>query len=156
MAPSTTWSIRDARPADAPAVAEYNRLLALETEERALDMRLLEPGVRRLFADRALGRYFVAEAAGRVIGQVMVTYEWSDWRNGLLWWLQSVYVATDWRRHGVFRGLYQHVESLARSEPEVCGIRLYMEEHNTRARHTYEALGFTNPGYLVLEKLLRE
>jgi GNAT superfamily N-acetyltransferase len=155
MATVTDWSIRDGQPADWPVIAEFNRLLAFETEEKSLDVALLEAGVRRLLGDPTLGRYFLAEASGGVIGQVMITYEWSDWRNGMLWWLQSVYVADGSRRRGVFRGLYQHVESLARRQSEVRGIRLYMEERNVRARRTYEALGFTSPGYLVLEKLLR-
>ena len=149
------WNIREARPGDWPAIAELNRLLALETEGKTLDMRLVEPGVRRLISEPALGRYFLAEATDRVIGQLAITFEWSDWRNGMLWWLQSVYVAAAWRGRGVFRSLYQYVENLGRRDADVCGIRLYVDERNTAAHGVYEALGFERAGYLVLEKSLR-
>lgn len=149
------WNIREARPADWPAIAEFNRLLALETEAKSLDMHLVEPGVRRLIGEPALGRYFLAEVDDRVIGQLAITFEWSDWRNGMLWWLQSVYVASAWRGRGVFRSLYQYVENLGRRDADVCGIRLYVDEHNAPAHGVYEALGFERAGYLVLEKSLR-
>lgn len=155
IAGTLDWNIREARPADWPAVAEFNRLLALETEAKALDIQFVEPGVRRLIGNPSLGRYFLAEASDRVIGQLAITFEWSDWRNGMLWWLQSVYVASGWRGRGVFRSLYQYVENLGRRDPDVCGIRLYVDERNTPAHGVYEALGFTRTGYLVLEKSLR-
>ncbi len=96
----------------------------------------------------------MAEAAGETIGQIMVTYEWSDWRNGTIWWIQSVYVHPDWRRKGVFSALYRHVESLVAVEPSVIGLRLYVEQNNKKAQQTYEALGMTRPGYLVMESLV--
>jgi ribosomal protein S18 acetylase RimI-like enzyme len=91
-----------------------------------------------------------------VIGQIMVTYEWSDWRNGTMWWIQSVYVHPDHRRQGVFSALYHHVESLARARDNVCGLRLYVEEQNERAQATYLALGMNKPGYLVMQTVFRD
>ena len=148
------WIIRDARPADWPVIVEFNRLLALGTEETALDVKRLTAGVQRLLADPGLGRYFVAEIDGRVIAQTMITFEWSDWRNGMFWWLQSVYVEGAYRGRGIFRGLYQHVEQLARAEGNVCGIRLYVDERNTAAHGVYENLGLLPAGYFMLQKLL--
>jgi len=145
--------VRDARPSDAATLAAYNSAMAEETEDRSLDPDIIGPGVANLLDDAGRGRYWVAQSGGRIVGQLMVTYEWSDWRNGSLWWIQSVYVHPDWRRKGVFSALYRHVESLARAEPDVVGLRLYVEEKNTRAQRTYEALGMVNPGYRVMETL---
>lgn len=146
--------IRDARPDDWTVITEFNRRMALETERKALDAALVGAGVRRVLADPALGRYYVAEHDGRIIGQLMITFEWSDWRNGMFWWLQSVYVDEAWRGRGVFRRLCTHVERLARMEDSVRGIRLYMANTNTRARRAYDALGIHATGYVVLEKQL--
>lgn len=149
-----TWIIRDARPDDWSVIAGFNRRMALETEGKRLAPDVVAAGVQRVLADPGLGRYFVAEQDGEIIGQLMITLEWSDWRNATFWWLQSVYVAEPWRSKGVFRSLYQHVEALARATRTVCGIRLYMEEHNARAHRAYEALGIRRGGYLLLEKEL--
>lgn len=146
--------IRDAVPADGPTIAAFNSKMAEETEGRALDPDIIGPGVAALLADASKGRYWVAEIDGEIVGQLMVTYEWSDWRNGTLWWIQSVYVQPDFRREGVFRALYSHVESLAVAEPDVRGLRLYVEHNNKRAQQTYQALGMVNPSYLVMESML--
>ena len=106
----------------------------------------------QLLEDSTKGRYWVAESAGKVVGQIMVTYEWSDWRNGTLWWIQSVYVHPDYRRMGVFSTLYRYVESVAH-ENHVRGLRLYVECNNRRAQKTYEALGMVNPNYQVMETI---
>ena len=148
-----TCSIREARDSDAAILAEYNAAMADETEGKALDPDIVGPGVSALLADRSMGRYWVAEADGRVIGQLMVTYEWSDWRNGTIWWIQSVYVHPDWRRKGVFSALYHHVESLAAAAPGVIGLRLYVDSDNTRAQQTYAALGMVKSDYRVMETL---
>ena len=148
-------AVRDARPADAPTIVEFNAALALESEGKQLDRALLEPGVRALLADRAKGRYFIAERDGAVVGQTMITYEWSDWRNGTFWWIQSVFVPAAQRRSGVFRALHAHILALARSDPSVCGIRLYVEDHNAHAQRTYLALGMVGGGYAVLEQDFR-
>ena len=146
-------TVRDARPEDAAVLVAYNSAMAEETEGKSLDPARIGPGVANLLADSRRGRYWVAESDGAVVGQIMVTYEWSDWRNGNRWWIQSVYVHPDWRRKGVFSALYQHVESLASADPDVIGLRLYVEENNTRAQRTYEALGMVKPRYLVMEAL---
>ena len=148
-----TFTIRAATPDDAPVIAAYNSAMAIETEGKELDPELIEPGVANLFRDAGRGSYWVAEADGKIIGQLMITYEWSDWRNGNVWWIQSVYVHPEWRRHGVFRALYHHVQSLAASTPGVIGLRLYVEENNLRAQQTYEALGMKRPNYLVMEAM---
>ena len=146
-------SIRDATPSDAEIIAEFNANLALESEGMRLDPGLVGPGVDALLGDRSRGRYWVAESDGRIVGQIMVTYEWSDWRNGMIWWIQSVYVHGDYRRSGVFSALYRHVETLAKQDPQVCGIRLYMEHENARAQRTYESLGMNMTDYRVMQSM---
>ncbi len=143
--------VREALPDDAKTIADFNSQMARETEGRPLDPALIDPGVAAILADSNRGRYWVAEVDGKVVGQIMVTYEWSDWRNGQLWWIQSVYVHEDYRRKGVFSALYRHVESLARQDPEICGLRLYVEKGNKRAQETYLKLGMVLPGYQVME-----
>jgi GNAT superfamily N-acetyltransferase len=146
------WTVRPAVPADAPLVVEFNRLLAEESEGKALDPALLAPGVAAALADPHKGRYFVAEGEGTVAGQTMITYEWSDWRNGWFWWIQSVYVRPEHRRRGVFRTLFDHIEGLARRDPEVIGLRLFVENNNRAAQATYARMGMKPAGYFVLEK----
>jgi predicted ABC-type ATPase/ribosomal protein S18 acetylase RimI-like enzyme len=145
-------NIRHAGPGDAPVIVDFNRWLAEESEGKTLDAETLEPGVAAVLADRRKGLYFLAEADGRPVGQVGVTFEWSDWRNGWFWWIQSVYVRKEARRQGVFRALYGHVEEMARRDPEVIGLRLYVEQGNEAAQKTYLGLGLARTGYFVLEK----
>ena len=151
----TDFRIRDGRPADAAIIAAYNSAMAEETEGRALDPGVIGPGVEALLQDESKGRYWVAESAGKVIGQLMVTYEWSDWRNGMIWWIQSVYVAPEWRRKGVFSALFHHVKSLVEVTPQVIGLRLYVEDNNAHAQDTYAALGMAKPKYIVMETMLK-
>jgi GNAT superfamily N-acetyltransferase len=146
-----TLTVREARSTDAAVIADFNAALALETEHKTLDRTRLEPGVRALLSDPWKGRYFVAELDGRVVGQTMVTYEWSDWRDGMFWWIQSVFVEPAHRKHGVFRAIYKHIEAAARNDATACGLRLYVEDNNLRAKQTYHALGMTRGGYEVLE-----
>src|SRR5262249_37340299 len=127
-------TVRPARLDDAPVIVEFNRRMARETEHKDLDLALLVPGVEAMLRDPAKGRYFVAEAAGHAVGQLGVTLEWSDWRNGNFWWIQSVYVAPDARRLGVFRMLYNPALQTARTPPNVIGIRLYVENDNRVAQ----------------------
>lgn len=143
--------IREAQLGDAPVIAEYNTRLARETEGRELPAAMLLAGVRALLEDPSKGLYFVAEEAGQVVGQVMITFEWSDWRNGMFWWLQSVYVREEFRGQGVFRDLFEHVRQLAGQQAGVCGLRLYVERENERAKAVYERQGMTNAGYEVFE-----
>jgi len=144
-------SIREGRSTDAAVIADFNAALALETEHKQLDRTRLEPGVRALLSDPWKGRYYIAELDGRVVGQAMVTYEWSDWRDGMFWWLQSVFVDVAYRKQGVFRALYRHIEAAARNDSTACGLRLYVEDNNLRAKQTYHALGMQRGGYEVLE-----
>jgi GNAT superfamily N-acetyltransferase len=144
-------TIRDARPDDAAIIAEFNTRMAMETEERPLAPDLINAGVAAVLHDAAKGRYWVAESNGDVVGQLLVTYEWSDWRSGVFWWIQSVYVRAGHRRSGIFSALYRHVEKLARKAQDVCGLRLYVERSNRRAQEAYRALGMTSPGYVVME-----
>jgi GNAT superfamily N-acetyltransferase len=148
-----TFSIREARPDDAAVIAGYNSAMAEETEGKELDTACVGPGVEALLLDSSRGRYWVAEGDGDVIAQLMVTYEWSDWRNGNIWWIQSVYVRPDRRRQGVFSGLYDYVKSLADATPGVIGLRLYVDADNLRAQQTYRALGMETSDYLVMEDL---
>jgi GNAT superfamily N-acetyltransferase len=144
--------VRRATPADAAVIVEYNRRLARETEGKELDAGVLTAGVAAALADPARALYFVAEDGSEVVGQLMVTTEWSDWRNGWMWWIQSVYVRADARRGGVFRGLYEHVLAAARRDPAVIGLRLYVERENHAAQQTYERLGMTRTEYLLFER----
>ncbi len=143
--------VRNAAPADAPTIVEFNRLLALESEAKRLDPAVLERGVQLALVRPELCRYFLAEAEGQIVGQTMLTYEWSDWRAGVFWWIQSVYVRAENRGRGVFRALFEHVAALARADPAVCGLRLYVEQHNAAALATYRRLGMTPSGHLLYE-----
>ena len=143
--------IRDAIAGDWPVIASFNAALAEESEDKTLDQAILESGVRRLLDDPSKGRYFLARAGQHVVGQTLITYEWSDWRDGWIWWIQSVYVAPGYRRQGIFRSLYGHIESLARDDDDVVAIRLYVERENTRAQATYLSLGMMPTGYRVME-----
>ena len=143
--------IRRANLADAPVIADFNIRLAEESERLRLDRACVAAGVAAVLSDASKGIYFVAETDGAVAGQLMITYEWSDWRNGNLWWIQSVYVKEEFRAQGVFKALFSHLENLARTSPDVAGLRLYMHTDNERARKTYERLGMKNSNYEVFE-----
>ena len=142
--------VRNAEATDWATIAEFNRALAAETEDKALDWDTVASGVRRLLADESKGRYFIAETGGRIIGTTMITYEWSDWRDGWIWWIQSVYVHPEFRGQGSFARLYRHVVAQAADEG-VRAVRLYVLRNNTRARAIYEKLGMQESGYTVLE-----
>lgn len=148
-----TTNIRDALPTDAGVIADYNNRLAEETEARSLAPDLIGPGVDAFLADSSKGRYWLAIADDDIVGQIGVTCEWSDWRNGMIWWIQSVFVHENHRRKGVYSRLYQHVESLARTDPKVIGIRLYVEKDNKRAQATYGKLGMDMTSYQVMQTL---
>jgi ribosomal protein S18 acetylase RimI-like enzyme len=145
--------IRVAQPEDAPVLVEFNAAMARETEKKELLPQVIGAGVRALLANPASGFYVVAEDSGRPVGSIMITKEWSDWRNGNFWWIQSVYVRPEVRRRGVYRALYRHVQSLAARDPAVCGFRLYVDRENAAAQDTYGALGMQATRYLVFEEL---
>jgi ribosomal protein S18 acetylase RimI-like enzyme len=144
--------LRRGTHADAAVLVEFNQRLAQETEGKTLETAIVTAGVIAALDDPARGLYFVAEQDGRIVGQLMVTTEWSDWRNGWIWWIQSVYVRQEARRQGVFRALYEHVQAQAKADPAVVGLRLYVEEENHAAQQTYRSLGMARTGYLVLER----
>jgi GNAT superfamily N-acetyltransferase len=151
-------AIRQAQPSDQAAIVEFNRRLALETERKVLDLAILSLGVSRALAEPDRLRYWVAEIdlPPGVVGQAAITREWSDWRNCWNWWLQSVYVAQPFRGQGIFRALYQYISDQARSDVDVSGLRLYVENSNEAAQNTYQALGMKPAGYSVYEVHWRE
>lgn len=144
--------IREADRDDAARIVLFNQAMARETEGRELDRKTLTRGVEALLKDPTRGRYFVAVKDEEVVGQVMITTEWSDWRNGQVWWLQSVYVSKRHRREGIYRMLHEHIWETALSE-KVLGIRLYVERDNVAAQETYRALGMAVSQYLMYEEM---
>lgn len=151
MSPVPAPTVRDARTDDLEPLARWACAMAWETERKRLDPDTVRRGIATVLEQAARGRYFVAEIDGRAVGTLMLTYEWSDWRCADWWWIQSVYVDAAGRRQGVFRTLYQHVRSLAAATPSVCGLRLYVERDNARARQTYVALGMQDAAYGLFE-----
>ncbi len=145
--------IRRANPDDASILIDFNCAMARETEGQELDQELITVGVRTLLANEALGFYIVAENDGETAGSLMITTEWSDWRNGNFWWIQSVYVKPEHRRRGVYRSLHEFVRHIADQDPTVCGFRLYVERENTVAQNTYSSLGMHETSYRLFEEL---
>ena len=125
--------------------------MALETENKVLDEEIITAGVSSIINDSSKGIYWVMEMDKIIIGQLMVTYEWSDWRNGMMWWIQSVYVSKEHRRQGVYSKMYNNLLELAQLDSECCGIRLYVEKENKKAQKTYEKLDMKNAGYEIME-----
>lgn len=152
VAVGLAWRVRTGCIDDAPHIAAFNVAMALETEGRVIEHARLEAGVRGMFERPQHGFYLVAEAAGACIGCLMITYEWSDWRNGFFWWVQSVYTVPQWRRRGVYRSLYEEARARARASGECCGLRLYVEKENVGAQRGYEALGMRRTDYLIYEE----
>ena len=144
--------VRRAGPADHDTIVKFNKAMALETEGKTLDRATVAAGVRKGLEDPNRSLYFVAEVDGRVVGQTMITFEWSDWRNGFFWWIQSVYVEPAFRRRGVFRALHQHIRELAKQQPGVCGLRLYVHDENQRAIEIYGKLGMPVTRYVLCEE----
>lgn len=147
----STTIFRPARIEDASPIAEFQIAMATETEDLQLDRDTCQRGVTAVFENPAHGRYFVAEKDGAVIASLLITYEWSDWRNGLVWWIQSVYVVPAERGRGVFAGLYGYLRDQAIADPNLRGIRLYADRRNTRAHQVYTRLGMDGGHYLVFE-----
>ena len=143
--------VRPATREDAEFLVRGNAEMALETEHLSLDLDRLRDGVHAVFEDPSRGFYLVAEVDRKRAGQMMITYEWSDWRNGVFWWIQSVYVVPEFRMQGVFKSLYRHVDEAARARADVCGLRLYVESQNERAHRTYERCGMAPTVYQMFE-----
>ncbi len=146
------FTVRQGTLEDAEIIAEFNQAMAMETEDKTLDNAILTNGVTRLISEPERGFYLVASENDTIAGSLMITKEWSDWRNQEFWWIQSVYVAPEFRRQGVYRLLYQSVKELADQQNNVCGFRLYVEKENRVAQATYENLGMEESYYLMYEQ----
>jgi len=142
--------IRRANQSDASSIVDFQLKMAWETEQMTLDPEKVTKGVKAVFEVPSRGQYYVAETTGKVVSSLLITYEWSDWRNCNVWWFQSVYVVPEFRRQGIFRKMYMHVRELS-EENGVAGLRLYVETNNERARRTYEALGMSSEHYSFYE-----
>ena len=151
----STTLIRRATLNDAQALADFNQNMAWETESIRLIPSVILAGVTRMISDENLGFYLVVEnlEASEIVASLMITTEWSDWRNGVFWWIQSVYVKPEWRRKGLYRALYQNAKSMAENEDSVCGFRLYVERENTVAQSVYASLGMQETHYQMYEEL---
>jgi GNAT superfamily N-acetyltransferase len=145
-------NIRKAKPADAPAIIDFQQKMAWETEQLVLDTETVTSGVNAVFTNSSRGQYWIAEGDGTVLASLLITYEWSDWRNTNVWWFQSVYVLPEQRRKGIFRIMYKHIKDEA-EKAGVAGLRLYVESNNTRAKRTYEAMGMQCEHYTMYEWL---
>lgn len=143
--------IRKGIAQDTETLVAFNQAMALETENKTLDRARVQRGVSGLIANPAMGFYLLAEYSGQVVGSLMITEEWSDWRAMRFWWIQSVYISEAMRRKGVYRQLYQTVQQLAQDQGDVCGLRLYVEKENTNAQKTYQSLGMSENQYLMYE-----
>jgi GNAT superfamily N-acetyltransferase len=144
-------NLRRATAADVDSLVRFNRAMAKETERKELPHAVVSAGVRSVIDDPGKGFYVVAEAGDTPVGSLLVTYEWSDWRNAYYWWIQSVYVLPEYRGRGVYRLLHRHVESLARSASDVCGLRLYVDGENSAAKTAYAKLGMVKSRYDLFE-----
>jgi RimJ/RimL family protein N-acetyltransferase len=145
--------VRPAEPADAAAIVDFQLRLARETEDLELDRETLTHGVAAVFADSGKGGYWIAERGGRTVGGLLTTHEWSDWRNGIILWIQSVYVVPEERGRGVYRALYERVKRRVDESPGLKGIRLYVDKRNAAAQRVYERLGMTREHYEMFEWL---
>ncbi|MBT3921479.1 MAG: GNAT family N-acetyltransferase [Nitrospina sp.] len=143
--------VREAHEGDLAILVLNNQALAIETEDLQLNKVVLKKGIEQALKRKEC-HYFVATIEGEVAGQTMITYEWSDWRNGIIWWMQSVYVLPDFRKQGVFRELFSHIEIRARGHKEVKALRLYVMQNNNAGKRTYQSMGMNNSGYIVYEK----
>ncbi len=145
-------NIRIANSVDAASLIEFNQSMAFETEGKKLDAKTLKDGVESVFSDEKKGFYVVAESESRIVGGLMITFEWSDWRDSWFWWIQSVYVLPEFRGKGVYRKLYEFVLEKAAARNDVCGFRLYVEIENSHAQKVYEKLGMEKSHYLMFEQ----
>lgn len=143
--------VREARTTDIPSLLDFQLKMALETENVQLEILPLTQGMNKLFKDPSRGKYYVAEEGGEVIGCLMTTFEWSEWRCGTILWIQSVYVAGSWRNKGVFKKMYEHIHQLVDSDPDLKGIRLYVDKTNQAAQKVYTGLGMNGEHYTVFE-----
>ena len=144
-------TVREATLDDVDALVAFQLAMAKETEGKGLDPALLRAGIAAVFQSAERGFYIVAEVEGRSVAGMLVTYEWSDWRNATFWWIQSVYVDQASRRRGVYRAMHDHIFSAAKSREDVCGVRLYVERTNLVAQQTYVSLDMAKSHYDLYE-----
>jgi len=144
--------IRQATKEEAPTIIDFQQKMAWETEQMTLKPEIIDGGVNGVFSNPARGRYWVAEDNGKIVASLLITYEWSDWRNADVWWFQSVYVLPEWRRKGIFRMMYAHIKNEAENKG-IAGLRLYVETNNSIAQNTYDALGMKCEHYRMYEWL---
>ncbi len=148
-------NIRIAKAEDAPDLIEFNQAMALETEGKRLEANVIQSGVEAVFDDEDKGFYVAAEEDGKIVGGLMVTFEWSDWRDNWFWWIQSVYILPDFRGRKIYSLLYKFVKDKAVEKGNVCGFRLYVEKENANARRVYEKLGMEASHYLMYEEMVK-
>lgn len=147
-------TIRDAQKSDINCIVEFQINMAEETENLILHEDVILPGVQAVFEDYHKGRYFIAEYEGDTVGSLLITYEWSDWRNGTVLWIQSVYVKNEYRGKGIFKALYKHIQQLLDDNPELYkGIRLYVDKTNVAAQKVYNAVGMDGQHYQLFEAM---
>ncbi len=151
--PQSPVNIRQANDHDAQTIAGFNSLMAIETEGKTLQPEIILSGVQNMIANPAYGYYLVAEQDGQVVGSLMITRQWSDWRNSMFWWIESVYICKEYRRQGIYRQLYNKVKTLAEKDGNICGFRLSVEKDNLKAQQTYQSLGMTKTDYLIYEEV---
>jgi GNAT superfamily N-acetyltransferase len=147
--------IRIASFEDANSLVEFNQAMALETEGKQLDAQILQSGVEAVLHDEKKGFYAVAENEGKIVGGLMVTFEWSDWRGRWFWWIQSVYILPEFRGQKIYSQLYDFVKQNAEEKGDVCGFRLYVEKENTNAQKVYEKCGMERSHYLMYEEMIK-
>ncbi|MFW2490729.1 GNAT family N-acetyltransferase [Clostridium chromiireducens] len=147
----TFGKIRKAEIRDLETVVKFNYNLAKETEDKELDLEILSKGVKSILTDSSKGQYYVYEVDNKVVGQIMYTYEWSDWRNGTFLWVQSVYVDADYRKKGIYKKLYHNIKNICDNDENIAGIRLYVEKENVNAKSTYKSLGMCECNYHMYE-----
>ncbi|GGO75024.1 GNAT family N-acetyltransferase [Bowmanella pacifica] len=147
----TDFILRQAVAQDLEALTAFNQAMALETENKTLEAQTLRQGVNGILQHPHYGFYLVAEREGEIVGSLAVTYEWSDWRNSLFWWIQSVYVVPAARRQGIYSALYHKVQDMAKEQGNVCGFRLYVEKENLVAQATYQKLGMQECQYFMYQ-----
>lgn len=143
--------VREANIEDHSAIVDFQLAMALETENLQLDKEVLSKGVLSVLEDKTKARYFIADSDGLAVGVLMITLEWSDWRNGWVWWIQSVYTKPGYRKMGVYKLLYNHVKDIVQKSMDIMGLRLYVDKRNIKAQQVYESLGMTCEHYTTYE-----
>jgi GNAT superfamily N-acetyltransferase len=149
----TSVSIRTSTIPDIEVIAEFQQRLALETENFHLNLPTVTAGIRAMLNDPSKGKYFIAEVDGEIAGCHSITFEWSDWRNGMVWWIQSVYVVKKYRKSGVFKAMFENLKKIIAEDPTLVGLRLYVDRNNTRAQQVYTAMGMNGEHYSVFESM---